>query len=446
MRSGRIFVALLILFGLAGALVTGAEIYSRLLALGILLAAISAAWTWLVSRSLNVQRQTRSLRGNVGDILEEHFEIKNGSGLLNLWIEILNKSPLPGAGGSRLLTLVGGRQKRTYTARTWLTRRGAFPLGPTILTSGDPFGLFRLQRSFPARSSLIVLPMIFHITSFLSPPGLLPGGQVIRRKATDVTPHAAGVREYVPGDPMKRIHWPTTVRRGQLMVKEFEQDPQAEVWLFLDAQESVHSQKPFKEHEQKADAFLFKVDALLLGRRPQFHLPPSTLEYAVSISASLAHYFLSQRRAVGLVTSGRAYTMIPAERSERQESKILETLAFVEAEGSLSLAGLVGAQARQLPQGSSAILVTPSVSSELLLAVDDLQRRSLRPVVVLLVAETFGGPPGAKRLIGSLSERNVPVCPIYCDADLGQTLSSFVPATNLQETHVWRRPPLSHLI
>ena len=446
MRSGRILVALLIGLGVIGAIVTGQEAYSRLLYLGVLIVLVSAVWTWLVTRPLRVQRTTRSLRANVGDMFEEHFEIHNASILLNLWIEVANETTIPGAAGSRLLTLVGGRQKRTYTARSWLTRRGAFPLGPTALTSGDPFGLFRVRRQFPARESLIVLPNIFEIPSFLSPPGLLPGGQVIRRKASDVTPHASGVREYVPGDPMKRIHWPSTARRGQVMVKEFEQDPQAEVWLFVDAQETVHYQKESSAAlASNVDPLLFKLDAFLLGHRPDFHLPPSTLEYAVTISASLAHYFLGQNRAVGLVTSGRAYTMIPAERSERQEGKILETLAFVEAEGALSLAGLVAAQGSGLPQGSSAILITPSVSSELLAAVDDLQRRHLRPVVVLIMAETFGGPPGAERIIASLGERRVPVCPIYCDADLGMALASFSAAHHVQENHIWQRPPLPHL-
>lgn len=418
---------------------TGDEIYSRLLYVGAFLVLLSSVWTWVAARSLRVQRKARSQRANVNDIFEERFEVTNGSLLLNLWIEVLNAAPLPGAAGSRVLTLVGARQKRSYTARTWLTRRGAFPLGPTWLTSGDPFGLFRVRRQFPAIGPLVVLPMIFDIAAFLAPPGLLSGGHAIRRKAADVTPHASGVREYVPGDPLKRIHWLTTLRRGQLMVKEFEQDPQAEVWLFLDAQQSVQAEKPHQSAIPKADALLFKVDTLLLGQRPEFHLPPSTLEYAVAITASLAHYFLEQRRAVGLITSSRAYMMISAERSLRQESKILETLAFVEAKGTLSIAGLVAAQAQQLPQGSSAILVTPTVSADLLVAIDDLQRRNLRPLVVLLLAETFGGYSGSEHLMKSLAERNVPVCPIECGADIGPALASFA-APEIRDTHLWRKP------
>jgi uncharacterized protein (DUF58 family) len=275
------------------------------------------------------------------------------------------------------------------------------------------------------------------IKSFLFPPGLLPGGQVIRRKSPDITPHAAGVREYVHGDAMKRIHWPSSIRRNQLMVKEFEQDPQTEIWLYLDSQKSVHYEKPHHFDE-------ISVESMLFGRRPKYKLPPSTLEYTISIAASLAHYFIGQRRAVGYVSAGQVFTVHPAERRERQEAKILETLAFVEANGDLSLAALVGAQASQLPQGSSAILVTPTTRIDLLLAVDDLERRHLRPVVVLLNAETFGGERGTERLVGALRERRVPVCVISCDADLTQALSELPSDLISLEMRSWRNPALSH--
>jgi len=438
MRTGRILTAVLLLCGLVGMLVGAGEVYARLFYLGVLLGIISWLWAQVSLRGLRVERRARSLRASVGDVFEEHFELSNNSRLGKLWVELFNGTNLQGSAGSRLLTMIGRRQKRTYIARTWLTRRGGFRLGPTRLASGDPFGLFRVEQVIPALDSLVVLPMIYEIASFISPPGLLPGGQVIRRKALDVTPHASGVREYVPGDPMKRIHWASTARRGRLIVKEFEQDPQAEVWLFLDAQAGVHAEMPYQPPSASGDGWMF-------GHRPRFELPPSTLEYAISASASLAHYFLGQRRAVGLVTAGRNFTVIPAERSERQEGKILETLAFIEAESDLSIAGLLAAQAGQLPHGSSAILVTPTVFPALLAAVDDLQRRSLRPVVVLLMAGSFGGRNGSEALYASLLERNTPVCRVYCGTDLSLELASVSGHLSTQES-VWQKHPLSHLI
>jgi uncharacterized protein (DUF58 family) len=438
MNVGRIIVALLIVAGLFGSFVTGAAFYSHLLYLGLIL--LIGAWIWVgvVARSVRFKRTGDFSRASVGDFFKEQFEIVNTSRLLGPWVEVYNEMPLPNVSGSRLLTRLLPREKQSYVARTWLTRRGAFPLGPTTLVISDPLGLFRVRRRFPAEQTLLILPMVFPITSFLSPPGLLPGGHVIRRKAMDITPHAAGIREYIPGDPMKRIHWPTSARRGRLMVKEFELDPQAEVWLFLDAQQKAQASRP-------SEALEMPIENMLFSRKPKLTLPPSTLEYSISIAASLAHYFIAQNRAVGLVTEDRTYTMIPAERSERQENKILETLAYLEGKGDLSIAALVGAQLRQFPQGSSIILITPTVSPHLLVAADEIKRRSLRPVVVLLTAETFGGSRGTQKLVEHLTAQRVPVCPIDCNADLGQALSAFSSHDFSQDVTQWQRPTLSHL-
>jgi len=436
---GRIFVFLILIVGAVGTAVNGGGVYVRLLYLGVLLIVISALMTSLSLRGIRVDRQARSLRGSVGDIFEEHFEIWNDSWFPKLWLEVANETDVPNPTGSRILTYIHAHQKRIYTARSWLTRRGGYVLGPTTVSSGDPFGIFRVSQTFPAKSSLVVLPLLFPLTEFATPPGLLPGGRAIRRKSIDITPHASGVREYVPGDPMKRIHWPTSIRRDQLMVKEFEQDPQSEVSLFLDTYKSVH----YSRNEME-DA-LPPVDDLFLVRRRQVRLPPSSLEYAVSITASLARYFIGQRRAVGLVTASYSnYTVISAERSERQEAKILEDLAFLTAESSYTLPGLITAQMGQLPQGSSAILITPMIWSELLIAVDSLQRRKLRPVVILLMVESFGSRTGNEELALALMARNVPVCKVYCDADLSEILSRFSENTFARDI-TWRQPVLSHL-
>lgn len=439
MTPGRIFLLIILAVGAIGTAVNGGTVYVRLLYLSILLLILAWLLTIPALRGIRVERQARSLRASVGDIFEEHFEIFNASRLPKLWLEVANETTIPHATGSRILTFLRAKQKRIYTARTWLTVRGGFPLGPTTITAGDPFGIFRVSKSYPAASSLVVLPMIFPVAQFLSPPGLLPGGKAIRRKSLDITPHASGVREYVTGDPMKRIHWPTSIRRSQLMVKEFEQDPQAEIWLFLDTHKSAHVARTDEGYDTPP------IDDLLLLRRRKVKLPPSSLEYSISIAASLAHYFIDQRRAVGLVSAlGNTFKVIPAERSERQEAKILEELAFFRAESNYTLPGLVAAQMGQLSQGSSAILITPMIWPELLLGVDSLQRRSVRPVVVLLMSESFGNRASNEDLAQSLNERKVPVCRVYCEADLSETLSSFVSDTFSQDVS-WRRPVLSHL-
>lgn len=430
MSAARVLLGVLFSVGLLGTLFNGADIFSRLLLLSALIAFTSWAMSYFGAQGLGLQRRTRALKARVGGVFEEHFEISNRGRFATFWLEVFNESNLPGAAGSRVLTRIASGQTRSYASRIWLTRRGRFNLGPTALTTSDYFGLFQTVRKFPAQESITVLPAIYEVTSFPYLPGLLSGGQVIRRKSMDVTPHASGVREYVAGDPLKRIHWPSTARRGRMMVKEFEQDPQSEMWILLDVQSRVHA-------ERKQEVAPLAPETWLFGRRPKFKLPPSSVEYAMSISASLAHYFARQNRAVGLVAAGRAYTVIQAERSERQESKILETLAFLSADGRMSIAALAAAQARQLPSGSGVVLITPTVHNDILAAIDDLLRRNLRPVVILLMTQSFGGAPGSEDVAHALSERGVPVCPIYCDADISRALSSFS-VTPISITPAWQ--------
>lgn len=439
MKPGRILIALIFGVGVIGAFVNGAPLFSRFIYSSILLTLTAFIWTRWVIRGLGVERVTRAHRANVGDIFEEQYKLTNDGRLPAAWVQITNETDMPFAAGSRLFTLLQGKRFRNYTARTWLIRRGGFQLGPTRITTGDPFGLFTASKIFEPNGSLVVFPMIHKIESFPSPKGMLTGGQVIRKKSPDITPHSAGVREYVSGDAMKRIHWLTSVRRGKLMVKEFEQDPQAEVWLFFDALKKNHYQKTYKEQE-------VTFNDSLLRKRPKIELPPATLEYSVSVAASLANYYLRQHRAVGYASAGQTYHVIPAERGERQEAKILETLAFVKADGSLSLAELIAAQAALLPQGSSVILITPAVSIDLLHAVDELQRRFLSPLVVLLNAGTFAGPSGTTDLANSLRERRIPVVVLACGEDISLALSGMFTKTNFQEFHPWQTPESSPLI
>jgi len=394
----------IIFFGLVGWVVTGLLLYARLAYMGLLLVVGAGILAVISMRGIHLNRQARILRASMGDVFEEHFEVRNATWPACLWLEIINRSNLPMAGGSRLLTSIGAHQRRFYTARTLLYQRGAFLLGPTSMASGDPFGLFTIRKLVPAKDTLVVLPMTAPINDFPPPPGLLPGGKTIRQRTSDMTPHAAGVREYVPGDPMKRIHWPSTAHRGRFMVKEFEQDPQADIWLFLDAQKEVQT-------SLSVQAVAFSEDGWWL-RRPNVALPRDSFEYGISTAASLASYFLMERRAVGLACAAGKFNVVSAERGERQVNKIMETLAFLQPEGTMPMLGLVTMRAKLLPIGTGVILITPSTRPELLLAVEDLQRRNLRPVVVLIKAETFGGTGESKSIIAGLLRRNVPVCPV----------------------------------
>jgi uncharacterized protein (DUF58 family) len=126
---GRVFVLLILGVGGVGSIVNGAGFYTRILYLGILLIVLAWLLTSFSLRGIKVERKARSLRAAVGDIFEEHYEVINSSLFPKLWLEVSNETTIPHATGSRVLTLLRARQKRSYTARTWLTSRGGFLLG-----------------------------------------------------------------------------------------------------------------------------------------------------------------------------------------------------------------------------------------------------------------------------------------------------------------------------
>ncbi|MCJ7661329.1 MAG: hypothetical protein MUO67_19435, partial [Anaerolineales bacterium] len=158
-------------------------------------------------------------------------------------------------------------------------------------------------------------------------------------------------------------------------------------------------------------------------------LPPATVEYGVTIAASLARYYLEHRRAVGLVSAGASLRIIPADRGGRQLGKILESLALIRAEGQVSVQGLVEAQARHLPRGSTVVIITPSAFDEVYQTADLLLRRGLRPVVVLINGSSFGSHLSDDRLVDSLRVLGIPYCMVEKDADLSTVLST---ATSFQ--------------
>jgi len=382
--------------------ITGSVIFSRLVYLWLFLLLGNWIFSIFALRGVTIEREPFTNRSQVGHVFEERFQINVRGGAPRLWLEVRDESTLPGNQGSRVLTWLSGNQSRSYRAVTRLTRRGSFRLGPTALFSGDPFGLFPVSRRNESDNALLVYPMVAELTTFPSPVGVLSGGEALRRRTHQITPNASGVREFEPGDALNRIHWASTARRGRLMTKEFELDPLAPVWIFLDAAKDVQSALPYKTVSENSINYFNR-------KEEPYSLPPSTEEYAVSATASIANYYLQRKRAVGLVCKGDALYTLPSEVGARQLGKILETLALLRAEGDLSLLALIMAEARHLPRGSTVVVVTPSVSEDVAVAVDHLVRRSLRPVVVLVDSRSFGGGGDSRVLATSIKLLGVPV-------------------------------------
>ena len=87
---------------------------------------------------------------------------------------------------------------------------------------------------------MLVLPFLVKLQHFPYQQGILPGGRSKRIRTAEVTPHGSSVREYIPGDPLNRIHWPFTAKKNSFMVKEFDQEPMSDIWIILDGEQKDH--------------------------------------------------------------------------------------------------------------------------------------------------------------------------------------------------------------
>jgi len=392
-------------------------IYSRLTIVFLVLLAANLLWTALSILGVTVIRTTRTTRKQVGEIFSENFEVVNTSFIPKVWLKVTDQAELSGQAGSRVLTWVGSKQSRTYLAYSFLERRGWFNLGPSQIETGDLFGIFIFRRVFESNTKLLVIPHTVDIHQFPAPFGILPGGRALRQKTLEVTPYAAGVREFVHGDSLKRIHWPTSARKQKLIVKEFEKDPLAEVWIFLDAREAVHVHAEDVTQSTGRDLWWIK-------QRQAFQLPADTEEYAISIAASIAKYYIRQRREVGLVSAGQGYSILPAERGERQLGKILESLAVLRAEGDLPLWGLISSKLAHLARGSTVIIITPSSEEQMMTVVMELIQRGLMPVVILIDQASFGHQIVPFNLKAALIKHGIMTFIIHKGDDIKKVLES----------------------
>ena len=381
------------LFCLVAALITGRDLYYHLAYVFVAALTLSAAWAWSATRGLRLSRYTRTSRAQVGRPLEEHFSLRNTWWLPKLWVTVHDYSDLTGHHASRVIHDLRPRQEYGWTVRTLCERRGRFRLGPVVISSTDPLGLFEFRRTFSQTGSIVVYPATVPMQSFPYPVGYLPGGDALRRRTHHITTNAAGVRDYVHGDGFNRIHWRSTAHKDRLIVKEFELDPMSDAWIFLDMERSVH----YKVREDEAEVAMREREPWW-SRVEQLRLEPSTEEYAVTAAASVAEFLIRHRRAVGLAAYGQRREVIQADRDERQIGKILDTLAALRAEGKIPFSQVLSVEGRRLARGAVLVAISPSVSEEWMQAALFLDRAGLRVVTILVDAASFGGPLGTDML------------------------------------------------
>jgi uncharacterized protein (DUF58 family) len=237
---GRCFLAAGAAAGLS-ALVLGEK---DLLRVAVLLAAMPLLAAWYVGRSryrLACARQLTPARVPVGGSAQVRLRVQNLSRLLTGTLLLEDKLPYPLGTRPRLvLERLAGNQASSVTYSVRADLRGRYEVGPLVVRLADPFGLCELTRSFPTVDHLTVIPQVVPL------PVIRLAGEYTGTgdsRARSVAVHGeddAATREYRHGDDLRRVHWRSTARVGELMVRREEQPWESRATVVLDTRTFAH--------------------------------------------------------------------------------------------------------------------------------------------------------------------------------------------------------------
>ena len=335
-------------------------------------------WTFSLGRKLSIMREMRYGWAQVGDLLQERYTLYNDSLLPALWVEIQDRSTIPDYQSGRVMS-INGREIMSWQTEGICTRRGLFTLGPTRLRTGDPFGLCSVEIIQPDSTALLILPPVLNLPKIeIAAGGFTGEGRLQQRKTLNETVSVETIREYAPGDPLRAVHWLTSARRNALFVRQFDQMPSADWWIFLDLQESVQAGS---------------------GSR-------STLEHGIILAASLADRGIHQNRKVGLVMYGETPTWLPPRSSREQLMNMMRALAVAHP-GEYPLTDLLRQARRSIRLGASLIVITPNASTPWLAALFELSETGITPSVLLLDPASFGSSGSTEQVEKILADRGI---------------------------------------
>lgn len=302
--------------------------------------------------------------------------------------------------------------------------RGQFPVGPLSVRLTDPFGLCQLTRSFATTSNLIVTPVVTPLPGVRLGGDWAGGGGATSRSVAASGSNDAAIRDYRQGDDRRKIHWRSTARVGELMVRREEEAFQSRACLVLDSREQAH----------RGDG------------------PGSSFEWAVSAAASIG---------VGLTRTGFALslqretgqTLGPSEMA-LTETMLLDALATVSPAGTqrrtprIDRLGSGGFSADLLSTGglgsgqSGGVLVTILGALDLAEAEQLSRLRAGSAVCVAVLLDTDSWAPGGRRARAEATEQHEQVALLLVAAGWrvlpvshGTTLTSVWPLAGDRTAH-----------
>nr|BFD90540.1 DUF58 domain-containing protein [Kitasatospora sp. Xyl93] len=249
-----------------------------LLRVGVLLAALPLVAVVVVANTRYRVASGRRLsprRAVAGQEARVHLRVDNVSRVPTGVLLLEDRVPyVLGPRPRFVLDRVEPRGHREVSYRVRSDLRGRYPLGPLQLRLSDPFGMCEVTRAFTASDVLTVVPQVQALQSVRLSGEWIGQGESHSRTLALAGDDDVILREYRPGDDLRRVHWRSTAKYGELMVRREEQPQQARATVVLDTREIAHRGSG----------------------------PASSFEWAVGCAASVAVHLLERGYQTRLLT------------------------------------------------------------------------------------------------------------------------------------------------
>lgn len=255
---------------------------------------------------------------------------------------------------------IGWYQRVRLRYRIECRRRGYYEIGPAMLRSGDPFGLYTSEARLPEKAGLLVYPKLVPVQS-LDMARLFPFEAARTGRSTIDDPlNVVGARPYAEGDTLRQVHWRASARSAGLQSKVLRPTTEPGVIICLDLATAEHAWQG--------------VDV-------------EVVEHAISTAATLAHRLRQARLPLGLYVNGlragtRQKIRIGLSRSDQSFQMLMDTLARVYAYPNMPMAALLRAERPRLRAGTTLAVIMAVRTQELEIQLE-MCRRSGHRVVVL---------------------------------------------------------------
>jgi len=381
-----------------------------LLVLFILLAA--DVWAKYCMRDVRYTRELSEKRALFGEEITLSLSIENAKLLPLPWLEIEEIVPrslifkgrnlrISASNNSVILeSLFSLRWYERVTRRYSIhcTARGVHAFGPTTLRSGDVFGFQSRQEALNNRQYLLVYPLVVPLTRFSLPARHPFGDYNAPRRTLEDPARVVGVRDYMYGDDMRRVHWKATARAMTMQSKLYQPTTTYTLVIFLNVATQLD---------------------IWYGIHPEIQ------ELEICVAASVANWALDQGLAVGLYANTTMYMpelgmVLPndedgsAEQSasvesivaeqlkrrrihlspssnEEQRKRVMEILARIQSYFGSPIEDLLQAERGRLPAGATVVVITSAISDPLLDALARV-RQSGHAVTILFVGDNQIAP------------------------------------------------------